>query len=299
MKTITPETIRNAFPDVRFFGYGNDCFIAKLNFPALGRTNLLDPCLFEGLMVMYTLKGEMLLTIGYNDYNVVPGSMSISFPGDVIRLSRQKGYTDSIRIDLLVISTKMLHLLDLNQNVVTTRLHTRLVQVDASTKLLLRSYRELINSISRMPHRESERSMGYVLQSMSIEISHSWPRLLVANRPKLSVKSPEKSLYDQFVLLVTENCSTQRKTGFYARSLGLSERRLCQLVMDFSGKNTAQYIRDALLQECCNRLKYSSRPIMELAEELGFPDQKSFYRFFLRSTGMPPSAYRSVGVSRP
>lgn len=294
MKTLRPETIRNAFPDVRFFGYGNDCFIGKLSFPQLGRADILPPCTFEGVIIMYVLKGDMSLTIGYNDYNVGSGSMCISFPGEFMRMTRQKGYTDSIRFDILVLSSKMFHLFDFDPNGAATRLRTRVVQADASTKLLLRAYRELINSISRMSHREAERSMGFVLHSMSIEISHLWPRLLAANRQKTAVKSPDKELFDQFSLLVTENCTQQRKTEFYAQSLGVTERHLCQVVMKNSGKKTAQFIRDALVLECCSTLKFSSKPILEIAQELGFPNQQSFYRFFLRSTGMPPSEYRST-----
>ena len=74
----------------------------------------------------------------------------------------------------------------------------------------------------------------------------------------------------------------------------MSSGYLCALIPRLSGRNFRDWVNDALAQEAKIRLRATKKPVSEIADYLGFATSSQFCRFFKRTVGMPPKAYREA-----
>jgi AraC-like DNA-binding protein len=93
-------------------------------------------------------------------------------------------------------------------------------------------------------------------------------------------------------MLISSHFRTEHDAPFYARSLGLSARKLNELTRKHFGKMVKQMVADRLLTECETLLGGTNMLIKEIIMELGFADHAHFSYFFHRERGMTPTAFR-------
>jgi AraC family transcriptional activator of pobA len=93
-------------------------------------------------------------------------------------------------------------------------------------------------------------------------------------------------------LLVETHFREQRLIRFYAEKLAMTPDRLNDHVKRAIGVTVGHLIRQRLLTEAQRELVFSGRPIHEIAYDLLFSDPSHFTRFFRKSTGMTPQAFR-------
>ena len=80
-----------------------------------------------------------------------------------------------------------------------------------------------------------------------------------------------------------------RDTAFYARQLCLASHYLSPLIRQASGESPSTWITKAVISEAKVLLKQSDKTILQISEELGFPNAPFFCRYFKRETGTTPS----------
>ena len=83
-----------------------------------------------------------------------------------------------------------------------------------------------------------------------------------------------------------------RDTAFYAEQLCLASHYLSPLIREASGESPSTWITKAVISEAKVLLKQSDKTVLQISEELGFPNAPFFCRYFKRETGMTPSEYR-------
>ena len=81
----------------------------------------------------------------------------------------------------------------------------------------------------------------------------------------------------------------------YAKSLQVSESSLRNACLKATGQPPIHLVHARLLLEAKRQLYYTSRPVSEIAYELGFDDAAYFTRFFPRRAGVSPRAFRARG----
>lgn len=60
------------------------------------------------------------------------------------------------------------------------------------------------------------------------------------------------------------------------------------------GMTPMRYSRKLLIHRAVEMLNYSELSLIEIGDQLGFPDQHCFSRAFRRETGLPPGTYRKL-----
>ena len=60
------------------------------------------------------------------------------------------------------------------------------------------------------------------------------------------------------------------------------------------GMTPMRYSRKLVVRKAIEMLNYSELSLIEIADQLGFPDQHCFSRAFRRETNLPPGAYRKL-----
>jgi AraC family 4-hydroxyphenylacetate 3-monooxygenase operon regulatory protein len=84
----------------------------------------------------------------------------------------------------------------------------------------------------------------------------------------------------------------ERGARFYCEQLKVSVRRLNGHCMAYLDKTINVMIKERVLKEAKNLLKYSRLNSKQISFDIGFTDPAYFSRFFLREIGTRPNDYR-------
>lgn len=98
----------------------------------------------------------------------------------------------------------------------------------------------------------------------------------------------------RFIRLVIEHSTLHRNIPFYASKLCLTPNHLGAVIKQASGLTVMQWINRFIIQEAKVMLKYSNSSILEISEQLNFPNPSFFSKFFKRETGLTPNEYRQL-----
>lgn len=99
-------------------------------------------------------------------------------------------------------------------------------------------------------------------------------------------------LRERFRELLVEHCREHRDVGFYARELCVTTDYLSRVVREFDGGSAMKWIATAVITEAKYMMRQPGKTINEVAQEMNFPDQSTFGKFFKKHTGMSPKEYK-------
>jgi AraC family transcriptional activator of pobA len=103
----------------------------------------------------------------------------------------------------------------------------------------------------------------------------------------------QKRVYD-FLMLLESNFNTVTNIDFYAGKLGISSKRLNQILKEKLDKTGTQIIHDRIILEAKRRIIHTEVTIKEIAYDLGFSDRPYFSRFFKKQTGQTPEEFQKM-----
>ena len=96
----------------------------------------------------------------------------------------------------------------------------------------------------------------------------------------------------EFKQLVCAHCTRERQLAFYAGRLCLTPKHLTETVRAATGRGAAALIAEAVTLEARLRLHNPALTVAQVADQLHFADQSAFARYFRRTAGQSPTAYR-------
>ncbi|WP_372751470.1 helix-turn-helix domain-containing protein [Labilibaculum sp.] len=97
----------------------------------------------------------------------------------------------------------------------------------------------------------------------------------------------------QFLELMETTFLQETKPDYYAREIGISTKRLNQILKEKLHLTAKQIIQQRQITEAKRQLLKREITTKELAFKLGFDSISSFSRFFKKNVGLSPSAFRS------
>ncbi len=154
--------------------------------------------------------------------------------------------------------------------------------------------RELVDVLLRNMLAEYEIQTTKVLD-LSLIQHLLYPLIILLNRftlAKIKQQDYVQDLYAAFINLLEQTFKQERNLGFYARTMGLSTRKLTDICQVKSGKSAKRIINERLITEAKRLLKYTTLPLKEIVDQLGYKDTAYFCRYFKKTTGHTPSGYR-------
>lgn len=107
-----------------------------------------------------------------------------------------------------------------------------------------------------------------------------------------SNKTKHEILMEEFINLVKAHFRKEREAGFYATKLKLTPKYLSKLIRDNSNKSVNDWINDYVVLEAKALLKSTNMTIQQISDELSFPSQSFFGKYFKRLVGVSPKEYR-------
>nr|WP_321356331.1 helix-turn-helix domain-containing protein [uncultured Draconibacterium sp.] len=105
-------------------------------------------------------------------------------------------------------------------------------------------------------------------------------------------KSRHDKLFDDFLYLVQKHFKDERSLDFYANELCLSSKHLSKVIKETSGKSPVEWIKEFVVQNAQALLKSSDLTVQQISDELNFPSQSFFGKYFKNAVGISPKNYR-------
>lgn len=106
-------------------------------------------------------------------------------------------------------------------------------------------------------------------------------------------KSRKEIVFQNFYKLLMENFKKERNVEFYADQLFITPKHLSSTVKNVSGHSPSKWISSLVIQETKLQLQTTNRSMQEIANDLNFPNQSFFSKYFRHYTGQTPKEYRT------
>ena len=293
--------------------------ISKLNecFPAASRTGIgEDLCLlnvrfddnihpfehpfrFDGILLLYCVKGNMRMSINLNEYDITDNSLILCTPQNILKaadipyqekaslhyvvIAMSQKFASELRLDFKRLLSEGMPLVD-----------APVATLSPDDRELVARYLELVAKVSKSEMKFKDDALRSLMSSLFCMVAGVWMEK-VDEMKKASAQTTTRSrmIFEQFIRLVSEYHTRHRNVGFYADKLCLTPKYLSKLIKTASGKSAPEWIDSYVILEAKNLLKYSDITIKEIVYRLNFPNQSVFYKFFKARTGMTPSEYRN------
>lgn len=296
--TLSISNVKKYFPQSQWVCIEDDfCMInvrCDRNLHALAY-----PCRFDGILVLYSVKGRVRLSVNLDEYEIGEQSLFVTMPNNILRvtdvseqdpddmhyvvIAMSQKFASDLRIDFKRFMNGGMVIMDIP----VVRLQD--VEID-----LLTRYMELAGNVVKAAVGGKDDAVRLLLSSMFCVIGGAWSRKMAEAEQKVSqVSGRSRMVFEQFIRLVGEYHTVHRNVGFYADKLCLTPKYLSKLIKNATGRSAPEWIDSYVILESKNLLKYSDMAIKEIVYRLNFPNQSVFYKFFKARTGMTPTQYRN------
>ena len=102
----------------------------------------------------------------------------------------------------------------------------------------------------------------------------------------------KEQIFHDFLTLLEKHYTQERSISFYADRMCLTPKYLSTTIKEVSGKHGMQWIDEYVALEAKALLKNSDLSVKQVSEQLSFPSQSMFGRFFEKMTGISPKQYK-------
>ena len=113
--------------------------------------------------------------------------------------------------------------------------------------------------------------------------------------PEAAARTNAEVITKEFLSIVKENFRKERQLKFYSDALCITPRYLSRVVKECTGASAAEWIERAVVLEARALLKSTNMTVQQISDELNFPSQTFFGKYFKRRVGMSPKEYRRLG----
>ena len=158
-----------------------------------------------------------------------------------------------------------------------------------SIRHVFNMYYEMLLNIAKSQHLKYKEQAARHL-TLSMFYGHFCDKHL-ENGPKR--RSRQEEIFADFLDLLHPHHKKERLVAFYADKLCITPKYLSKIVKDLTKHTALEYIEEYVITEAKSLLNATNMAIQQISNELNFPSQSVFGKYFRRVTHMSPKEYRS------
>lgn len=258
-----------------------------LNGAALqGRQRLVK---FSSCVSVYVRRGECRVEINLVQYHIKAPCMVTIAPGHILHASYVSSDFDA---SFMVLSKRMTDSLFMYLNsapeFVLAHRHVVVPIAPEDTEAFDRHYATLKAITNDSENSHLYHAICFELVAFFFRTTYKCYRSFSEQ-----VKHQKSFVSQQFLLLAQTHFRHERFLDFYAAQLGLTKKHMSRTVKEQTGYTAVEWIERFIILEAKVMLKSSTLTIQQIAEELHFPSQSLFGKYFKKNVGMTPKEYRN------
>ena len=235
--------------------------------------------------------GEVVFNIDMRQYYIKAPAVIVVMSGQTCELIR---YSDDLKSRAIVMSSYFTE--SLFAGSAETSMHELYMSIlknplmaSDSDVFAFNQYYELLHNIAKSPLVEFKVEASRHL-TLAMFYGYSYVKHDVSNNFRGTNRQSE--IYSNFLNLLSENYMKEREVRFYADKLCITAKHLSHIVKEISGKTALGIIEEYVITESKALLLSTKKPIQQIGDELNFPSQSVFGKYFKRITGVSPKEYR-------
>lgn len=252
-----------------------------------------SPHKFEFFFLAYHKSGSAELKIDMEEYELSsPSNVIKILPGQIVSLDNISSDFD---VDFVIMSRSFIEGILVYMNgdlpISFNQKMTAVIQCGEheyrNAEMFFKALRMILNDYSENPYRA--KVIQHVM--MAIFYSSEKSRITTSEKPRTNADVLSK----EFLLLVKENFRTERQLRFYADKMCITPRYLSRVVKESTQFSAADWIERFVVLEARALLKSTNMTVQQISDELNFPSQTFFGKYFKRRVGLSPKEYRRIG----
>lgn len=281
--------------------------IALLNLPLSARNNRSVQCIGDDFFIFDVTKkkfssdpfkidmyvccicfcGESRGKINLSPCNMEGNTMSINIPGQILE---QEFMSDDYHSTCVFMSDRFVSSLGLPHNFQTYMAlqECPILKLTSRQMEAISSYCTMVRKLFEVDHPNKAEIIKHLTCAFLYGMGYYFHQL-VENK----ILSKEEILMRNFSMEVQRHYKRERKVLFYADLLHLSAGYLSTIIKRYSGKSAAEWIDSYVILEAKALLRSTNLTIQQISNELNFPSQSFFGKYFKRVAGMSPKEYRN------
>lgn len=162
---------------------------------------------------------------------------------------------------------------------------------------IARWYFDALKTRIDMPHHRYRREVVRLqILTMLYDLSSTFDEVLQGLKIE-DKQSRGERIFVHFVQLVEHHFREKRQVQWYAQEMGLTPKYLSEVISSVSRRTPNQWIDKFVTTEMRNLLRHTDMKMAEIAEEMNFPSQSFFGKYFRENVGVSPTEYRN-GVEK-
>jgi AraC family transcriptional activator of pobA len=248
----------------------------------------------DGYIVGVCTRGTAQVEVNLQVYEARPGAMLLATPFHVLRIYES---SDDFLCRFIVFSKAFLTENSLNSHFIESFGYFKNASIpviypeNADAKMILDIYLLLQQKLDREDHPYKVEISRSILITLLYEVQAIYENQHLIIKGKQTRK---QELNVRFQELVFHHYKEHRNVQYYADALFVSPKHLTETIKDVTGRTAGEWIDDAVILEAKVLLRNHEISVANIADDIHFPDQSSFGKYFKKHTGMSPSDYRAV-----
>ncbi|MDB5137289.1 MAG: araC 1 [Mucilaginibacter sp.] len=250
----------------------------------------------DGYIIGICTRGTAQVEVNLQIYESVQGAMLLATPFHVLRIYNS---SEDFLCRFIVFSKAFLTENSVNSHFLESFGYFKnasipVIYTDTSdTKIVQDIYLLLQQKLALETHPYRVEISRSILMTLLYEIQAVYEKQHTIIKGKQTRKQELNVLFQD---LVFHRYKEHRNVQYYADALFVSPKHLTETIKEVTGRTAGEWIDDAVILEAKVLLRNHEISIAHVADDIHFPDQSSFGKYFKKHTGMSPSDYRVVSA---
>ncbi|MBB4037026.1 AraC-like DNA-binding protein [Dysgonomonas hofstadii] len=257
------------------------------------------PFVIDGVVFAICINGSARIKVNFKEYEIEKNSIITIMPSFVIEYLWR---SEDLMVEFLIFSVDFLPdmlssaSLDISRNIIR---HPCLSISDNEAKTYLEFHSFIVKQYKRKDHPFRLGMTRGLLYSLLAEVGSLYYEQLKDKKEESEtsgVTSHQEELVSGFFKLLLSHHRGEKTLQFYADKMCLTPKYLSTIVKERTGRTAFTWINEAMISSAKYLLKTTNNTILQISDELNFPNPSFFGRFFKKHTGMTPVQYRESEV---
>lgn len=247
-----------------------------------------QPFRLGALAIALCLHGEMSLTVNMKEQHIQAGNMLITLPQDIIE--HQYVSADIKGIFFVASQHFIEEAFPKIDEILPVFLHIQRhpkIELPAEQVSIIQQFYKFFKQRLKDNSYYKNKLISSILKAFIYHIAS-----LLATSATDSKKERKEELLSNFIQLIIRYYKENRTLAFYADKLCISSKYLSYIVKEASGRTAHEWIDQYTILEAKILLRSTDKTIQQISDELNFPNNSFFSKYFKKHVGMTPKEYK-------